>query len=120
MGIFLFLFSLIMQRPNYCSCIPLGPIDDKQFNEYSLIVKGKVAKVTVHNFERTIYFTVDIYYKGGGNQTQIKIITPSQEGVCGIIPKAGENWLMFAYANGADYKTELCTRTKNMNPKAWN
>lgn len=120
MGIFLFLFCLMIQKPNYCSCVPLGSIDDKQYNQYNLIAKGKVTKVTIHDFERTIYLTVDTYYKGGGDQTQIKITTPKQEGECGIIPKVGESWLMFTYTNGSDYRTELCTRTKNMNPKAWN
>ncbi len=120
MDVFLLLFSLLMQKPNYCSCIPLGPMDEKQYNEYNLIVKGKVTKVTVHDFERIIYLTVDTYYKGGGSQTKIKITTPKQEGLCGIIPKVGESWLMFTHTNGSDYRTGLCTRTKNMNPKAWN
>ena len=119
MDVFLLLFSLMMQKQNYCSCVPLGPIDEKQYNEYNLIAKGKVAKVTVHDFERIIYLTVDTYYKGGGNQTKIKITTPKQEGECGIIPKVGESWLMFTYTNGSDYRKELFTRTKNMNPKAW-
>jgi hypothetical protein len=120
MSCFLFLFSLLMQKSSYCSCIPLGPIDDKQYNEYNLIVEGKVSKVVVQNFERTIYLAAKTYYKGGNSQTIVKITTPSQEGECGIFPKVGETWLMFAYTNGKNYRTELCTRTKNMNPKVWN
>jgi hypothetical protein len=73
----------------------------------------------VSNFERTIYLTVETYYKGKELKSKIEITTPSQEGMCGIVPKAGEQWLIFAYAEENCYRTALCTRTKNMNPKAW-
>jgi hypothetical protein len=39
--------------------------------------------------------------------------------MCGIVPKVGEEWLMFAYADKNGFRTERCTRTKSMNPKAW-
>ena len=120
MNYLLLLFSLFSHNSNYCSCIPLGPIDESQYNEYNLIVKGKVSKVVIQSFEKSIYLAVDVYYKGGDKQTTIKITTPSLEGMCGIVPKVGENWLIFAYADEKNYRTELCTRTKNMNPKAWN
>lgn len=120
MYIFLFLVSLLVQKPNYCSCVPLGSINDMQYNEYSLIAKGKVAKVIVQDFERTIYLAVDTYYKGVDYKAELKVTTPKQEGSCGIMPDVGETWLMFVYTNGTDYRTSLCTRTKNMNPKAWN
>jgi hypothetical protein len=83
-------------------------------------VKGKVAKVSVSDFERTIYLTVETFYKGKDGKSTVKIVTPMQEGECGIFPKVGEKWLMFAMAEGKGYRTSLCTRTKNMNPKAWN
>ena len=120
MSYFLLLFALLMQNSKYCSCIPPGPIDDKQYNEYNLIVEGTVSKLVAKDFERTIYLTVKTYYKGGSKQKIVKITTPSQEGMCGILPNVGEDWLMFAYTNGQNYFTGLCTRTKNMNPKAWN
>ncbi len=119
MPYFLLLFTFLTYKPTFCSCLPPGPIDDQQYSEYSLIAKGRVAKVSLSNFERTIYLTVETYYKGKEVQNKIKITTPRQEGMCGIVPKAGEQWLMFAYAEEKDYRTGLCTRTKNMNPKAW-
>ncbi len=70
-------------------------------------------------FEKTIYLKVETYYKGGDSLTTMEITTPSQEGMCGIVPKVGEKWLMFAYAEKKRFRTELCTRTKNMYPKAW-
>lgn len=117
--VLLLLYQLSL-KPCYCSCIPLPPIDNKQYNEYSLIAKGKVVKITFSNLGENIYLTVDTCYKGGQKRETIKIVSPSSEGICGIFPKIGERWLMFAYAEGKNYKTNLCTRTKNMNPKAWN
>ena len=120
MSYLLLLFSLLTHKANYCSCTPLPPIDDQQYNEYNLIVKGKVIKVLKSNlFEKTIYFKVETHYKGGDSLTTLKVTTPSQEGMCGIVPKVGEEWLMFAYREKKGFRTELCTRTKNLNPKAW-
>jgi len=66
-----------------------------------------------------IYLTFETYYKGNETQNKIKIITPAQQGLCGIVPKVGERWLIFAYEEEQGFHTELCTRTKNLNPKAW-
>ena len=115
----LLIFSLLTSKLNYCSCTPLPPIDEQQYKEYDLILKGKVSKISVINSERMIDFAVETFYKGQQNKARIKITTPSQEGMCGIIPKVGERWLVFAYADKNGFHTELCTRTKNMNPKAW-
>jgi len=86
MSYFIFLFSLLTYKPNFCSCLPPGPIDEQQYNEYSLIVKGKVAKVSVSQFERMIYLTVETNYKGKDGRSTVKIATPRQEGMCGIVP----------------------------------
>ena len=66
-----------------------------------------------------ILIKVDTYYKGSQNKDTIKIVSPREAGDCGIFPKVGEHWLMFAYSAGNRFRTNLCTRTKNMNPKAW-
>ena len=115
MTLFIFILSLLIQKPNFCSCIRLGPIDDEQYNEYALIAKGKVVKVSESRLGRTISLAVDSYYKGGKNKDTLKIISPLEEGSCGIFPKVGENWLMFAYSTSNNYKTYLCTRTKKIN-----
>ncbi len=118
---YLFLFSfLLLSRVTYsCSCIPLGKIDEKQYSEYDLIIKGKIIRLVEKNFARIIYITVDTYFKGRQNTATIKVESPSQSGMCGIFPKIGEQWLVFAYKKGDSYNTSLCTRTKNLNPKAW-
>jgi len=118
---YFFLFGLLLlSGVTYsCSCILLGKIDEKQYNEYDLIIKGKIIRLEEKNFARIIYIKVDTYFKGGQNTTTIKVESPSQSGMCGIFPKIGEQWLVFAYKKGNSYNTSLCTRTKNLNPKAW-
>jgi hypothetical protein len=116
---FLFFLTILLfnnQIANSCSCIYPGPIDDKQYNEYSLIAKGKIIKVIELKFTRIIHIRLTDIYKGNEKSQIIVIESPSQSGMCGIFPKVGENWLMFAYASGKAYETNLCTRSKNMNP----
>lgn len=114
------LLTLSIKQPPFCSCLPLGPINDEQYNEYSLIVKGKIKSVKDEKFERVILLSVSTYFKGGSNDSTVTILSPLQSGMCGIFPKEGEQWLMFAYSKDNSYNTYLCTRTKNMNPEAWN
>ena len=118
---YFFLFGLLIlsQIAYSCSCIPLGPLDDKQYNEYDLIIKGKVVKLIEKQFKRIIYIKVDSYFKGTQKSTTLKIESPRQSGMCGIFPKIGEQWLVFAYKKDNIYNTSLCTRTKTLNPKAW-
>jgi hypothetical protein len=120
MSLFLFLSYLLSAKSNYCSCLPLPPIDDKQYNECSLIARGKVVKIAFSNLGENIYLALDTCYKGDEKQRTINIISLDSEGICGIFPKVGEQWLVFAYRQGKTYTTNLCTRTKDMNPKAWN
>lgn len=117
MNLVAFVFSLLLQKPNFCSCTLLAPMDDKQFNEYSLIIKGRVVKVIEGEFKRVIHFSVDSFYKGNQQKGLVEVVSPSSSGMCGIFPKKGENWLVFAYTKSKSYETHLCTRTKNMNSK---
>ena len=115
----LFLILLFCQKGNCCLCIHPGNIDEKQFHQYNLIFKGKVERIYEKGFERIILLKIKAYYKGKQTSKTIKIISPDQSGTCGIFPKIGEHWLIFAYSSGKTFNTNLCTRTKNMNSKAW-
>jgi hypothetical protein len=116
--VFLIIGLLPFSVGKFCSCMPLGEMNDEQYKEYNLILKGKIVKV-VEREERTIYLKVVCYYKGKQQKDTIQIISARESGICGIFPSVGEYWLMFAYADGNKYRTSLCTRTKNMNSKAW-
>jgi len=102
-----------------CTCIHQGKIDDKQYDEYQLIAKGKIIKVAEHKFSRVIFLQVSTFYKEGNQEKVVMIISVKEEGLCGISPRFSEEWLLFAYQDGKSFRTDLCTRTKNMNPKAW-
>lgn len=110
---------MIFNIGNWCSCVPLDKIDEKQYLEYNVILKGKVINLTKAQFQKTITVKVETFYKGFQNKTSIKIISPADEGMCGISPQIGETWLIFAYERNERLETHLCTRTKTMNPKAW-
>ncbi|RXK59242.1 hypothetical protein ESA94_13960 [Lacibacter luteus] len=121
MRIFLIVFILLLSRTSYsCSCIPLGEIDDEQYNEYEAIFSGKVIAIKKKQWTKEVTFEIQIRFKGIQKLSQIVITTSAQEGTCGISPKVGEQWLIFAYRENEKLQTSLCTRTKSMNKKAWN
>src|SRR6476619_4524117 len=101
MSLFLFIIYLSFLK-SHCTCVPLAAIDDKQYNQYNLIVKGKIVRMTMNEFSKTIYLAVDTLYKGQEQHKTIKISSPSSAGVCGIFPKVGEHWLVFAYTDEAN------------------
>ncbi|NCU02406.1 MAG: hypothetical protein GXC73_00320 [Chitinophagaceae bacterium] len=120
MRIFLTLFILLLSSTAYCcSCIPLGEIDDEQYNEYDAIFSGKVVSIKKKQWTKEITFEIQRRFKGIQKLSQITITTSAQEGTCGISPKVGERWLIFAYREKERFQTSLCTRTKSMNKKAW-
>lgn len=118
--IFLFGLLLLSLAAAPCSCLSSGKINEEQYNSYNLIITGKVVKLVEKEFNRIIYIKVVKYFKGNKKTTIVKIETPVWQSACGITPKIGENWLLFAYKQGKIYTTNLCTRTKSMNDKAWN
>jgi hypothetical protein len=112
------IMSLLSPKP-FCSCLELGPIDDQQYNSYSLIFKGKMLKDTVIGLERHLTFSVGKYYKGIEVQTTQEITTPSNSAMCGINPLLGDEWLIFAYGEKLNYTVSLCSRSKNISQKVW-
>ena len=102
-----------------CSCVFPSPIDEDDYNGYQLILKGKVIEVVKSGNMRVIALKVTRYYKGTLRADTARIKTPWQEGMCGIKARVGEDWLFFAYVGKYDYTSHLCTRSKNMSPKAW-
>ena len=109
---------LFSPKPDFCSCLPLGPIDDQQYNSYSLIFKGKALKDSVVGYERFITFSVEKYYKGAGSSQTLIVSTASESAMCGINPQGGDDWLIFAYGDSNKYTVSLCSRSKNINHKS--
>jgi len=121
MRIYLFLFTLFFSNAAYsCSCEPPGKIDDQQYNKCDVIFSGKVISIQKKQWMKEITFEIQMRFKGIQKPSKITITTSAQESTCGISPKLGEEWLIFAYREKEGFQTSLCTRTKSMNKKAWN
>ncbi len=97
-----------------CTCKSLGNIDKNQFNQYDLIATGKILSVDFEEFEQKIKVGIHRVFKGNINKMTIVLSTSRQSGMCGIFPKVGEKWLVYANGNGYKFSTNLCTRTQNM------
>lgn len=120
MRIFLILFILFFSNAAYCcSCEPPGKIDDQQYNKYYAIFTGKIISIQKKQWAKEITFEIRIQFKGILKLSKITITTSAHESTCGISPKVGEEWLIFAYREKEGFQTNLCTRTKSMNKKAW-
>ncbi len=121
MRIVLNLLILLLSNAAYCcSCVPLGKIDDNQYNKYDVIFKGKVLSVKNSGIIKEVVFEVETHFKGGEKMRKLTVNTIAYESACGISPKAGQEWLVFAYKEKNGLQTNLCTRTKNMDSKTWN
>jgi hypothetical protein len=97
-----------------CTCENLGKIDKEQFNQYDLIAIGKILSVDFGEFTQKIEVGIHRVFKGKIKKMTIILSTSSQSGMCGIFPKVGEKWLIYANGNNNEFSTDLCTRTQNM------
>lgn len=97
-----------------CTCERLGKIDKEQFNQYDLIATGKILSVGFGEFTQKIEVGIHRVFKGKIKKMTIVLSTSSQSGMCGIFPKIGEKWLIYANGSGYEFSTDLCTRTQNM------
>lgn len=121
MRFYLLLFVLLFSNAAYCcSCEPQGKIDDQQYSKYDAIFTGKIISIQKKQLIKEITFEIQKQFKGILKLSKITITTSAQEGTCGISPKVGEEWLIYAYRDKEGFQTNLCTRTKSMNKKAWN
>jgi len=112
--IWIFIFLLTFNMGFSCTCESLGKIDKEQFNQYDLIASGKILSVDFGEFTQKIEVGINSVFKGRIKKMTIVLSTSSQSGMCGIFPKVGEKWLIYANGNGYEFSTDLCTRTKNM------
>ncbi len=112
--IWTFIFILTFNIGFSCTCESLGKIDKEQFNQYDLIATGKILSVDFGEFTQKIEVGIHSVFKGRIKKMTIVLSTSSQSGMCGIFPKVGEKWLIYANGNGYEFSTDLCTRTQNM------
>ncbi len=113
-SIWTILFFISFTTGYACTCINLGKIDQEQFNEYDLIATGKILAVDFGEHTQKIEVGIHEVFKGKISKMTIVLSSSSQSGMCGIFPKVGEKWLLYANGSHAKFSTSLCTRTKNM------
>lgn len=101
-----------------CDCEFLGQINDEQYYSYELIVVGKVKKIKEGNEVDTVFLKVKQVYKGVPKNRMVAITTPSEARECGISPRRGEAWLIYARKYEGTYTTNQCTRSKSLTRKA--
>lgn len=111
------MLSLAGGVKNNCTCYYPEKLDDVQFNAYQLIITGKIIKIVPERYQTSLLIEVDRYYKGAKLPDTITVLTPSNEGVCGLTVHSGEKWLVFATRKDDQFYTTMCTRTKPMNLK---
>src|SRR5689334_20217783 len=121
MAIFLtiVLWFLVSQEALSCNCLPLGEIDDIQYDQYQVIIKGKILKIFYDAHGKEYLIKIERNYKGVDSVSTVGISRPTTDGICGIDGMVGEYWLFFAYKDGKRLSTNLCTRTKTLEVKAW-
>ncbi|WP_207535650.1 hypothetical protein [Desertivirga arenae] len=116
----LIIFLITSKIASSCKCMALGKIDDKQYDQYELIVKGRIIKVGIEGTKRSISVKVLNCFKGSEKADTVFISTPIDGAACGISPKVGEKWLLFANGSAENYTTSMCTRSKSMSSNAEN
>ena len=112
--IFTIIFILSFISAFSCTCENLGEIDLKQFNEYDLIATGKIISVDFGEFTQKIEVGIHKIFKGKAKKMIVLLTSSSESGMCGIFPKVGEKWLIYANGTDIEFSTDLCTRTQNM------
>ena len=100
-----------------CSCIPLGPLTIKDFNETSVIFIGKVKTIKNisdrdldHNIE--VVFEVSELFKGAQIKKEVTLQTASSSAACGIYFKKNENWIIYANHYNKILTTGACSRSR--------
>lgn len=112
------LFLFLAQPSFTCDCQPLRPLNNRQYNSYDLIVMGKIKKVVEGTEVNTIYIKVRETYRGMPKKKIIAITTPTESFRCGIAPRRGDAWLMYARKYKGRYNTNQCMRSKPLARRA--
>lgn len=121
--IFFLLFLLccngIMPTSSFaCSCGPKAELMEARETS-SLVFMGQVVKVVLSVLkpgQNEVHFKIEKIFKleddGRPKKDTVVIYTSIEEALCGFHFITGRDYLVFATGTPAQYKTDLCTRTK--------
>jgi antitoxin component YwqK of YwqJK toxin-antitoxin module len=119
--LFLLLVLSSIHFANACSCVPLGQLTIKDFNQTDAMFIGKVKSVkpfpltdSVNAGKVEVVFEVGEAFKGLSRAKDVKIYTQSSSAACGIYFRKGEQWMVFATKYDTGLHANMCGRSRNI------
>jgi len=108
---FIALFIKISYKPaNACSCLkPPPPLEAKE--RAAAVFSGTVIGQESSQFEVKVNFKVRRVWKGNIGDT-VSVITNTNSAACGINFRDRQSYLVYAFKNENQLRTNLCSRTK--------
>lgn len=100
----------------FCSCGEAGEITEEKYKAYDLVLRGEIVKIEPGEVDKTLIIRVKTLYKGENKSDLLEIKTPSLPGHCGLNAGPGDEWLFFAFSDAGKFSTNICTRSKNLDP----
>ena len=106
-----------IKRADACSCLPPPPAMDS-LEQASAVFAGKVVKVNPTPSQTNVEpiqvtFEISKVWKGELNKTTI-VRTAANSAMCGNYFEIGEKYLVYAYSDGEELMTNLCSRTARL------
>ena len=94
-----------------CSCAtPRTPI--RELEASTVVFKGEVTNInSLDSFNERISFIISKVWKGNLGD-EVSLTTSSQGSLCGFSFVKNKEYLVYAYGNLSDLKTNICWRTK--------
>lgn len=105
------LFVKISYKPaSACSCIrPAPPLEAKE--QAAAVFSGTVISQESSQFEVKVNFKVQRVWKGNIGDT-VSVITNTNSAACGINFSDRQSYLVYAFENQNQLRTNLCSRTQ--------
>lgn len=119
LSILLFFLFAIAELANACSCMPLGPLKIKDYNEQSAIFIGKVKSLKLiknadEHEQYELTFEVAMAFKGVAAKKEVKVYTNTSSAACGLTVSKNQSWLLYANFYKGVLQTSICTRSQLM------
>ena len=124
-SIVLVIFFLVSAEKFFaCSCLvtpePLKKQIQNAFAGADVIFSGEVVEIkdsASDNYSLIVKFKVAKYWKGGP-QTEITITTAKDSAMCGFNFETGKTYLVYAFGKSENLSTNNCSRTSFFSKKS--
>lgn len=114
--LFLAILGCLYQKAYACSCYEDERTLVEAFNGVDVLFVGSLQNIRAeNNYEVIATFKVTIPLKNASQHELVEITTPLDEGGCGLYFDFNDEWMIWGYKLHSDYKSNSCTRSKNLN-----